>query len=68
MRRSERFFDLLRRSLDAGAELVCGGNRVELDGTVSDSGVFIEPTVLRVDGLEGARKFDVVDEQRLSGQ
>ncbi|MFY1634220.1 aldehyde dehydrogenase family protein [Solwaraspora sp. WMMB335] len=60
VRRSERFFRLLRQALDAGAELVCGGRRTELDGTPSDTGVFLEPTVVRVNGLAGARRFDVV--------
>jgi len=60
VRRSERFFRLLRQALDTGAELVCGGRRIELDGTPSDTGVFLEPTVVRVDGLAGARRFDVV--------
>ncbi|MEU3355401.1 aldehyde dehydrogenase [Streptomyces sp. NPDC037389] len=60
VRRSERFFALLRQALDQGAELVTGGRRTELDGTPSESGVFLQPTVLRVDGLVHARGFDVV--------
>lgn len=60
VRRSERFFALLQDALGNGAELVCGGRRVELDGTPSDTGVFLEPTVLRVDGLTKARALDVV--------
>ncbi|WP_445518055.1 aldehyde dehydrogenase family protein [Streptomyces sp. NEAU-174] len=60
VRRSERFFDLLRQALDNGAELVCGGSRTELDGTPSDTGVFLQPTVVRVNGLSGARNLDIV--------
>lgn len=60
VRRSERFFSLLSQTLDGGAELVCGGNRMEADGSASDSGVFIEPTVVRVEGLAGARGFEAV--------
>jgi acyl-CoA reductase-like NAD-dependent aldehyde dehydrogenase len=60
VRRSERFFALLEEAIADGAQLVCGGRRVELDGTPSDTGVFLEPTVLRVSGLSKARTLDVV--------
>lgn len=60
VRRSERFFALLRQALDSGAELVCGGHRMEADGTRSDTGVFLEPTVVRVAGLAGARDLEMV--------
>jgi len=60
VRRSEKFFNLLRQATEAGGQLVCGGRRVEVDGTPSDTGVFLEPTVVRVDGLAGARKVDIV--------
>ncbi|MEV0600171.1 aldehyde dehydrogenase [Streptomyces sp. NPDC050315] len=60
VRRSERFFALLDEALDSGAELVCGGHRIEADGTRSDTGVFLEPTVVRVDGLAGARELEMV--------
>ncbi len=63
VRRSERFFRLLRQAMDNGAELVTGGHRTELDGTPSETGVFLQPTVLRVDGLDRARTFDVVREE-----
>ncbi|MFD8960987.1 aldehyde dehydrogenase family protein [Streptomyces anulatus] len=60
VRRSERFFTLLQGALDQGAELVTGGHRTELDGTESETGVFLQPTVVRVDGLVAARDFDIV--------
>lgn len=60
VRRSERFFGLLQGALDKGARLVTGGKRTELDGTPSETGVFLQPTVLRVDGLGAAREYDVV--------
>lgn len=60
VRRSEKFFALLNQALGLGAELVCGGQRTELDGTPSDTGVFLQPTVVRVDGLTDARRMDVV--------
>ncbi|WP_408607342.1 aldehyde dehydrogenase family protein [Kitasatospora mediocidica] len=60
VRRSEKFFTLLNQSLENGSELISGGQRTELDGTPSETGVFLQPTVLRVNGLAGARKHDVV--------
>ncbi len=60
VRRSERFFDQLRQAMSQGAQLVTGGRRVELDGTPSETGVFLEPTVLRVEGMRDARELDVV--------
>lgn len=60
VRRSERFFALLEQAVGQGAQPVCGGRRLEVDGTPSATGVFLEPTVLRVDGLTGARELDVV--------
>ncbi|OKI02367.1 aldehyde dehydrogenase [Streptomyces sp. CB02923] len=63
VRRSERFFALLDQALAGGARLVCGGARTELDGTRSATGVFLEPTVVRADGLERAARLDVVREE-----
>ncbi|MGW7530533.1 aldehyde dehydrogenase family protein [Streptomyces sp. NPDC054783] len=60
VRRSERFFSLLREATEAGARIVCGGRRIELDGTPSEAGVFLEPTVVRVDGPGDPRRLDVV--------
>jgi acyl-CoA reductase-like NAD-dependent aldehyde dehydrogenase len=63
VRRSERFFALLRQAREAGGQLVCGGERVELDGSPSQAGQFLEPTIVRVDGLDGALEFDIVREE-----
>ncbi|HEY3608758.1 MAG TPA: aldehyde dehydrogenase [Pseudonocardiaceae bacterium] len=60
VRRSEKFFDQLRQATAQGATVITGGRRVELDGTPSATGVFLEPTVLRVDGMSGARDLAVV--------
>lgn len=60
VRRSEKFFRLLAEATAGGAEIVCGGRRVELDGTPSETGVFLEPTLLRIDGLATSRDLAVV--------
>lgn len=58
--RNEKFFSYLADALAHGARLVCGGRAVQLDGTPDDTGMFLEPTVVRVDGLRGARELDAV--------
>lgn len=49
--RSDQFFSVLREATDAGARVITGGHRIELDNTVSPTGPFLAPTVLRVDGI-----------------
>lgn len=58
--RQDRFFGCLRDALDHGAQLVCGGYPMELDGSRSGSGMFLAPTVLRVDGLHRSRQLEAV--------
>jgi acyl-CoA reductase-like NAD-dependent aldehyde dehydrogenase len=45
------FFAVLDEAIAAGAELVAGGERIDQDGLADPSGLFLQPTVLRVDGL-----------------
>lgn len=61
--RTDDYFNHLNEATAAGARVMTGGHRVELDGTVSDTGPFIAPTVLRVDGLAGARELSAVREE-----
>lgn len=58
--RNEKFFSCLQDALDSGAELVCGGHAMQLDGARDSSGIFLEPTVVLVRGLEGARDVRAV--------
>lgn len=58
--RSERFFAYVRDALDKGALLVHGARRLEVDGTVCDTGPFLEPTVLRVNGFAHCRDVEAV--------
>ncbi len=51
---------VLKDALEAGAELVHGGRRLEVDGSPDEMGPFIEPTLLRVDGLAAAADLDAV--------
>ncbi|MDS1270811.1 aldehyde dehydrogenase family protein [Lipingzhangella sp. LS1_29] len=46
-----------------GAQICCGGRIVTADGTPAHTGLFAEPTVVRVDGLRAARLLSVVQEE-----
>ncbi len=59
----DKFVDFLAEARGAGADVLCGGNRVELDGSVSPTGMFCEPTVVRVDGLAVADSLSCVREE-----
>ncbi|MFB7635371.1 aldehyde dehydrogenase family protein [Streptomyces sp. NPDC056149] len=58
--RNEKFFACLDDALAGGAELVCGGHAMQDDGTRSPTGIFLEPTVVLVRGLAGAREIQAV--------
>lgn len=59
----DRFFDFLAEAKGHGAEVLCGGERVDVDGVISTTGAFFQPTVVRVDGLELADKLSCVREE-----
>ncbi|MEU8541835.1 aldehyde dehydrogenase [Streptomyces sp. NPDC048717] len=59
--RTDLFKAVLDQALEGGAELVCGGRRLAVSGEVDEvGGLFLEPTVVRVDGLKQARDLDAV--------
>ncbi|WP_327041176.1 aldehyde dehydrogenase [Micromonospora ureilytica] len=53
--KSDQFARYVEQATECGAEVLAGGNRMELDGSISSTGLFVEPTILRVDGLARAR-------------
>ncbi|MFF5801960.1 aldehyde dehydrogenase family protein [Streptomyces sp. NPDC012746] len=57
------FSEFLAEALAAGAELVAGGEFVDVDDRPSDAGPFIRPTVLRVPGLALADRLRAVREE-----
>jgi acyl-CoA reductase-like NAD-dependent aldehyde dehydrogenase len=61
--KTDRFFDYLAEARGQGGEMLCGGRRVDVDGTSSATGRFIEPTVVRIDGLERANGLSCVREE-----
>jgi acyl-CoA reductase-like NAD-dependent aldehyde dehydrogenase len=61
--RTDEYFRFLNESTASGATIVKGGYRVELDGTVSETGPFLAPTILRINGLQEANKHSSVREE-----
>jgi acyl-CoA reductase-like NAD-dependent aldehyde dehydrogenase len=61
--RSERFFGYVRDALARGARVLYGARRLEVDGSASDTGLFVEPTILCIDGLAASRDIEAVREE-----
>ncbi|HTZ44774.1 MAG TPA: aldehyde dehydrogenase [Jatrophihabitans sp.] len=59
----DKFFDFMAEAKGAGAQVLCGGERVDVEGLPSTTGLFCQPTVIRVDGLELAGQLSVVREE-----
>lgn len=59
----DRFVDFLAEARGAGCRVLAGGRRVDVHGVPDMDGLFFEPTVVRVDGLEGARQLSCVREE-----
>ena len=57
------FYANITDALGKGATLLHGGRRLEVDGSESDTGLFLEPTVLRIDGLREARAMTAVSDE-----
>jgi acyl-CoA reductase-like NAD-dependent aldehyde dehydrogenase len=61
--KADRYFSTLAEAREAGATVLCGGRRVDVNGEASEQGFFLEPTVVRVDGLTEARMLECVREE-----
>lgn len=59
----DRFYELLADAEQSGAEVLCGGRRLNVDGEADALGLFLEPTVVRVDGLRLASGVRAVREE-----
>ncbi|MEJ3655844.1 aldehyde dehydrogenase [Actinomycetes bacterium KLBMP 9759] len=57
------FYGCLGEAVAKGATLVHGGRRIEVDGSPSDTGFYLEPCIVRVDGLHDARSLSVVRDE-----
>jgi acyl-CoA reductase-like NAD-dependent aldehyde dehydrogenase len=57
------FDDYLAEARERGAEVIAGGERMDVAGRPAADGPFVQPTVIRVDGIEGARELRCVREE-----
>ncbi|WP_234340383.1 aldehyde dehydrogenase family protein [Streptomyces sp. SCSIO 75703] len=55
--------DVLDDALSHGAELLCGGEPVDVHGAPSPRGPFVRPVLLRVRGLDAAARMRAVAEE-----
>ena len=58
--RHEGFYSCLADAVEKGARVMTGGSGLLLDGTRDSTGFFLEPTVIRIDGLRRARGLTTV--------
>ncbi|WP_018656677.1 aldehyde dehydrogenase family protein [Actinomadura flavalba] len=63
---ADTFFDDIADAVESGATLAHGGRRLDVHGNASDTGLFLEPTILRVDGLDAARATNAVVNETFS--
>ncbi|MCG7537517.1 aldehyde dehydrogenase [Pseudoalteromonas sp. OOF1S-7] len=61
--RTEEFFRFLDDAVKQGGEVITGGVRVELDGEASPTGPFLSPTLVKIQGLTGAREIECVKKE-----
>ncbi|GHI09778.1 aldehyde dehydrogenase [Streptomyces cellostaticus] len=61
--KSDRFHEVLADARQHGCRVLCGGERLDVTGRPSLTGTFLEPTVVRVDGLRDARRVRAVREE-----
>jgi acyl-CoA reductase-like NAD-dependent aldehyde dehydrogenase len=57
------FYEFLDDALNLGAELLCGGLRVDHNGTLAEDGRFITPAVLRIDEAEQGNEMRCIKEE-----
>lgn len=58
-----RFYEMLEQALGADAQLIRGGQRMDHEARVSPEGVFINPALLRIDGLDSCEAIEAVREE-----
>ncbi|MGV9674161.1 aldehyde dehydrogenase family protein [Nocardia sp. NPDC003482] len=61
--RQDGYRRCLADAVAKGARVVAGGHGIDFDGNRDEHGFFLAPTVVRVDGLAGAREIDAVREE-----
>lgn len=61
--RIQDFFDFLDDALSNGAKLIYGGERINHLNKIDNSGVYIKPTLISIDGALQAKKMRCINEE-----
>lgn len=59
----KEFFDFLDNAKKMGAKVVYGGIRIDHNGTPSDHGAYIKPTILQIDNIIEAKNMKCIQEE-----
>jgi acyl-CoA reductase-like NAD-dependent aldehyde dehydrogenase/ActR/RegA family two-component response regulator len=61
--RTDDFFEFLEDAKTHGAEVLCGGNRINHKNEIDPKGMFLQPTVLRIADWQKALQMKCVQEE-----
>lgn len=61
--KADQFFDFLNDAEAKGAEILCGGARIDVHGRPAPDGLFLQPTLIKVDGFDKAAELSCVTEE-----
>lgn len=59
----DQFTQVIAESVQAGAQVLTGGRRLDVDGSENPHGLFAEPTLLAVEGLENIDGVTALDDE-----
>ncbi|MDP1854321.1 MAG: aldehyde dehydrogenase [Candidatus Omnitrophota bacterium] len=59
----EEFFMFLKDALSKGANLICGGKRIDYSGKPDEKGSYIEPTLIEIDDIDKAKSMLCINEE-----
>jgi acyl-CoA reductase-like NAD-dependent aldehyde dehydrogenase len=55
--KKKEFFEFLKDAQEKGAEVICGGKTINKDGREDNNGIFIEPTILKIENIPNFQKM-----------
>ncbi|PIQ89258.1 MAG: hypothetical protein COV72_03985 [Candidatus Omnitrophica bacterium CG11_big_fil_rev_8_21_14_0_20_42_13] len=59
----KEFFIFLDDALSKGAKLICGGKRIDHFGKIDEQGQYIQPTLIKIDGIDKAKQMLCMNEE-----
>lgn len=57
------FFDFLEDAKEKGATVLCGGSRMNYKNEIDEKGIFLQPTVIKIDDWKKALEMKCVQEE-----